>query len=76
MKWSVSFRLWHWLHAAVTLGLLGTVFLCKTFLGWRTNSEILMQRLASFQIDIFNSYSLHIAGGCHCRCDRREGHCF
>ena len=35
-----------------TLGLLGTVFLRKTFLGWRTNSEILMQKLASFQIDI------------------------
>lgn len=52
MKWSVSFRLWHWLHAAVILGLLGTVFLRKTFLGWRTNSEILMQKLASFQIDI------------------------
>ncbi len=52
MKWSVGFRLWHWLHAAVILGLLGTVFLRKTFLSWRTNSEILMQKLASFQIDI------------------------
>ena len=51
-KWNLSFRLWHWLHAAVILGLLGTVFLRKTFLGWRTNSEILMQKLASFQIDI------------------------
>ncbi len=52
MKWSVSFRLWHWLYAAVILGLLGTVFLRKTFLSWRANSEILMQKLASFQIDI------------------------
>ena len=52
MKWSAAFRAWHWLHAAVILGLLGTVFLRKTFLSWRTNSEILMQKLSGFGIDI------------------------
>ena len=52
MKWSAEFRAWHWLHAAVILGLLGTVFLRKTFLSWRTNSEILMQKLSGFGIDI------------------------
>jgi len=51
-KWSLSFRAWHWLHAAVILGLLGTVFLRKTFLSWRSNSEILMQKLSEFGIDI------------------------
>ncbi len=51
-KWNLSFRLWHWLHAAVILGLLGTVFLHKTFLSWRANSEILIQKLSGFGIDI------------------------
>jgi len=32
------------------LGLLGTVFLRKTFLSWRTNSEILTNKLAEFGI--------------------------
>jgi cytochrome b561 len=52
MKYSASFRLWHWLNAIVVLGLLGTVFLRKTFLSWRTNSEILMTKLSEFGIDI------------------------
>ena len=52
MKYSLSFRIWHWLHAVVVLGLLGTVFLRKTFLSWRTNSEILMDKLSSIDIDI------------------------
>ncbi|MFT5660470.1 MAG: Ni/Fe-hydrogenase 1 B-type cytochrome subunit [Sulfurimonas sp.] len=52
MKYSVSFRLWHWLNAIVVLGLLGTVFLRKTFLSWRSNSEILMNKLLEFDIEI------------------------
>ncbi|MEA2100096.1 MAG: cytochrome b/b6 domain-containing protein [Campylobacterota bacterium] len=52
MKYSASFRLWHWLNAFVVLGLLGTVFLRKTFLSWRTNSEILMSKLSEFGIEI------------------------
>jgi len=52
MKYSVNFRIWHWLNAFVVLGLLGTVFLRKTFLSWRTNSEILMSKLAEFGVDI------------------------
>jgi cytochrome b561 len=51
-KWSLSFRLWHWLNAFVVLGLLGTVFLRKTFLSWRDNSEILAAKLLSLQIEI------------------------
>jgi len=45
MKYSLPFRIWHWLHAGVVLGLLGTVFLRKTFLSWRDNSEILTTQL-------------------------------
>ena len=52
MKYSKRFRLWHWLNAFVVLGLLGTVFLRKTFLSWRTNSEILMSKLSEFGVEI------------------------
>jgi len=52
MKFSPAFRIWHWLNAIVVLGLLGTVFLRKTFLSWRTNSEILMNKLLEIDIEI------------------------
>jgi len=51
-KWSLNFRIWHWLHAIVVLGLLGTVFLRKTFLSWRTNSELLTQKLAEINLEV------------------------
>lgn len=52
MKYTMKFRIWHWLNAFVVLGLLGTVFLRKTFLNWRTNSDILMVQLSDIGIDI------------------------
>lgn len=52
MKYTLQFRIWHWLNAIVVLGLLGTVFLRKTFLSWRTNSEILLNKLAAMDIEI------------------------
>jgi len=51
-KWRLDFRVWHWIHAMVILGLLGTVFLRKTFLSWRTNSELLIQKLSEINVDI------------------------
>lgn len=51
-KWRFDFRIWHWLHAAVIIGLLGTVFLRKTFLSWRTNSELLTTKLSEIDITI------------------------
>ncbi|HEO99104.1 MAG TPA: cytochrome b/b6 domain-containing protein [Epsilonproteobacteria bacterium] len=51
-KWRLDFRIWHWVHAAVVLGLLGTVFLRKTFLGWRTNSELLSQKLSEMNLEV------------------------
>jgi len=51
-KWSLNFRLWHWIHATVILGLLGTVFLRKTFLSWRTNSEILTNKLSGIDVSV------------------------
>ncbi|RLA73203.1 MAG: cytochrome b/b6 domain-containing protein [Epsilonproteobacteria bacterium] len=52
MKYSFSFRVWHWVNALVILGLLGTVFLRKTFLSWRTNSELIVDKLFDMDIDI------------------------
>ena len=52
MKYTIKFRIWHWLNAIVVSGLLGTVFLRKTFLSWRTNSEILMTKLSEMQVTI------------------------
>lgn len=40
------------MNAVVVLGLLGTVFLRKTFLSWRTNSEILAQKLAEINLEV------------------------
>jgi len=52
MKYTLKFRVWHWLNAVVVLGLLCTVFLRKTFLSWRTNSDILMNKLSEIDIEI------------------------
>jgi cytochrome b561 len=51
-KWSLNFRIWHWIHAIVVLGLLGTVFLRKTFLSWRSNSELLTQKLSEINLEV------------------------
>ncbi|MDQ6961560.1 MAG: cytochrome b/b6 domain-containing protein [Mariprofundaceae bacterium] len=47
-----DFRIWHWAHAFVVLGLMATVLLRKTFLSWRSNSELIMQKLAEINIEI------------------------
>lgn len=52
MKYTPSFKLWHWLNAFVVLALLGTVFLRKTFLSYKANAEIVMQKLAEIDIII------------------------
>ncbi|WP_374032526.1 cytochrome b/b6 domain-containing protein [Bdellovibrio bacteriovorus] len=41
----LSLRVWHWLNALAILGLLGTAFLRKTFLSWRTNSALIENKL-------------------------------
>ena len=51
-KWRLDFRVWHWIHATVILGLLGTVLLRKTFLSWRANSELLTQKLADIDLSV------------------------
>ena len=51
-EYSRLLRVWHWLNALVVTGLLGTFFLRKTFLSWRDNSDILMDKFLYFDIDI------------------------
>ena len=46
------YRVWHWLLALSTLGLLGTVLLRKTFLSWRINSEIIQTKLLENGVEI------------------------
>ena len=60
-KWSINFRLWHWIHAGVVLGLLGTVFLRKTFLSWRDNSQILSANLSTMDISISDAQAKVLA---------------
>lgn len=52
MKYTLKFRIWHWLNALVILGLLGTVFLRKTFLSYKANAEIIMAKLADLGTEI------------------------
>lgn len=52
MKYTLKFRVWHWLNAIVVIGLLGTVFLRKTFLSYKTNAEIIMSKLSEMGNDI------------------------
>lgn len=60
-KWRLDFRIWHWVHATVILGLLGTVFLRKTFLSWRTNSELLTQKLSEINIEVTSDQAKTLA---------------
>jgi cytochrome b561 len=61
MKYTQSFKLWHWLNAIVVLGLLGTVFLRKTFLSWRTNSELIVTKLSEYGVEITQDQAVSIA---------------
>ncbi len=52
MKYSKLLRVWHWLNAIAIFALLGTFFLRKTFLSWRTNSELIVQKLSEYDITV------------------------
>jgi len=51
-QFTLLYRVWHWLLALSTLGLLGTVLLRKTFLSWRTNSEIIQTKLLENGVEV------------------------
>ena len=48
----ISLRIWHWLNAIAVSGLLLTFFLRKTFLSWRDNSIIIVDKLSSMGIQV------------------------
>lgn len=52
MKYTLKFRLWHWLNALVVLVMLGTVFLRETFLNKKENAQLLMTKLSDMGSDI------------------------
>ncbi|MBU0554238.1 cytochrome b/b6 domain-containing protein [Myxococcota bacterium] len=60
-KYPLQLRAWHWLHALVLFGLLGTFFLRKTFLSWRTNAQILSAKLAALNITITDDQASALA---------------
>jgi len=61
MKYTLSFRIWHWLNATVVLALLGTVFLRKTFLSKHDNAEILINKLLEMGIEITEKQGITLA---------------
>ncbi|MEA2072121.1 MAG: hypothetical protein U9O86_00935 [Campylobacterota bacterium] len=61
MRYTLQFRIWHWLNAIVILGLVTTVLLRWTFLSKHTNAEILMEKLLSFGITISEEQGVLLA---------------
>lgn len=46
-EFPLVFRIWHWLNFVAISGLLGTFFLRKTFLNYRTNREIIREKISA-----------------------------
>jgi len=51
-QFTLLYRIWHWMMAFSVIGLLGTVALRKTFLSWRTNSELIQVKLAEVGTEV------------------------
>jgi len=52
IDYSRSLRIWHWLNAIAISGLLLTFFLRKTFLSWRENSAVIVDKLSSLGVEV------------------------
>ena len=52
IDYSRSIRVWHWLNVLAVSGLLLTFFLRKTFLSWRENSAIIVDKLSSLGVEV------------------------
>lgn len=61
MRYSRLLRTWHWLNTLTIFILLGTFFLRKTFLSWRTNSELMVQKFAEYDIEITSEAAKAVA---------------
>ena len=51
-QFTLLYRVWHWIMAFSVIGLLATVLLRKTFLSWRTNSEIIMSKFQEAGVEV------------------------
>lgn len=54
-------RIWHWINTLAILGALGTVVLRKTFLNWRTNSQLIETRLSELGATIATEDAVGLA---------------
>lgn len=61
MKYTLNFRIWHWLNAVVVLGLVATVLLRWTFLSKHINGEILVNKLLEIGITISEAQGVVLA---------------
>lgn len=60
-KWSLNFRIWHWVNAIVVLGLIGTVLLRKGFLSYKANAQIILDKLSGIDVTITLDQAKNIA---------------
>jgi cytochrome b561 len=60
-KWSLGFRVWHWLNALVIFGILITVFLRESFLNKHTVAEILTEKLAALHLTLGSEQAITVA---------------
>ncbi|WP_373071056.1 cytochrome b/b6 domain-containing protein [Sulfurimonas sp.] len=60
-EYSLVLRVWHWLFAFTLFGMAATVILRKTFLSWRTNSQVIIDKLNEFGIEIAADQAATIA---------------
>lgn len=58
MKYSLAFRVWHWLSALVVLGLIGTVLLRWTLLAKSKTAYLLKERLDTMGITITDDQAI------------------
>ena len=58
MKYSLQFRIWHWLSALVVLGLVATVLLRWTLLAKTQTANLLTSKLAQMDILITNEQAM------------------
>lgn len=58
MKYTLAFRIWHWLSALVVLGLVATVLLRWTLLAKEQTLNLLVNKLALMDIVISNEQAL------------------
>lgn len=60
-KWSLSFRIWHWLNVVVLLGIFGTILLKETLFDKHESTAFIMDKLTSFHVVVTNDQAKELA---------------